>query len=93
MLSSLSIVVPAYNEAESIATTIDDALRIGASVARELEVLVCNDGSGDETAQIIAQAAARDRRVRLLDRHLNAGIEASMRALYLNARHDWVFLM
>jgi glycosyltransferase involved in cell wall biosynthesis len=93
MLSSLSIVVPAYNEAESIAATIDDALRIGAGVARELEVLVCNDGSHDDTARIVAEAADRDARVRLLDRERNAGIEASMRALYANARMEWVFLM
>jgi glycosyltransferase involved in cell wall biosynthesis len=93
MLSSLSIVVPAFNEAESIAATIDDALRVGASVARDLEVLVCNDGSKDETAQIVAERAASDPRVRLLDRPRNAGIEASMRTLYARARYDWVFLM
>jgi glycosyltransferase involved in cell wall biosynthesis len=93
VLSSLSIVVPAYNEAESIAATVDDALRIGGSVARELEVVVCNDGSSDDTARIVAERAAADPRVRLLDRPRNAGIEASMRALYAHARHDWVFLM
>jgi glycosyltransferase involved in cell wall biosynthesis len=93
MLSSLSIVVPAYNEVESIATTVDDALRIGSTVARELEVLVCNDGSIDDTARVVAELTARDPRVRLLDRERNAGIEASIRALYANARHDWVFLM
>jgi glycosyltransferase involved in cell wall biosynthesis len=93
MLSSLSIVVPAYNEAESIAATIEDALRIGTSVARELEVLVCNDGSRDDTARIVAECAQRDQRVRVLDRERNAGIEASMRWLYGSARYDWVFLM
>jgi glycosyltransferase involved in cell wall biosynthesis len=93
MLSSLSIVVPAFNEAESIAQTVDDALRIGATVARELEVVVCNDGSRDDTGRIVAERAAQDPRVRLLDRPRNAGIEASMRTLYGHARHDWVFLM
>jgi dolichol-phosphate mannosyltransferase len=93
MLASLSIVVPAYNEAGSIAATVDDALQVGPTVARELEVLVCNDGSRDDTARIVAELAARDPRVRLLDRHQNAGIEASMRTLYARARHDWVFLM
>lgn len=93
MLSSLSIVVPAYNEAASIAATVEDALRIGPLVARELEVLVCNDGSRDDTAHIVTGLAARDPRVRMLDRHANAGIEASMRALYARARNDWVFLM
>lgn len=91
MLASLSIVIPAYNEAGSIAATVDDALRIGPQVARELEVLVCNDGSRDATSQILA--AITDPRVRVLDRQVNRGIEASMRALYANATHEWVFLM
>jgi glycosyltransferase involved in cell wall biosynthesis len=93
MLASLSIVVPAFNEAESIAATIDDALRIGSSVARELEVLVCNDGSHDDTGTIVARYAERDPRVRLIDRERNAGIEASLRSLYSHATHEWVFLM
>jgi glycosyltransferase involved in cell wall biosynthesis len=93
MLASLSIVVPAFNEAESIEATVDDALRIGASVARDLEVLVCNDGSRDDTSAILAVKAAAEPRLRVLDRTTNAGIEASMRALYAHANHEWVFLM
>lgn len=91
MLASLSIVIPAFNEAGSIAATVDDALRIGPQVARELEVIVCNDGSRDATSQILAAIA--DPRVRVLDRQVNRGIEASMRALYGNAKYEWVFLM
>jgi glycosyltransferase involved in cell wall biosynthesis len=93
MLGSLSIVVPAYNEAESIGATIDDALEIGACVSRQLEVIVCNDGSRDATGKLARARAADDSRVRVLDRERNAGIEASMRALYANAACDWVFLM
>jgi glycosyltransferase involved in cell wall biosynthesis len=93
MLSSLSIVVPAYDEAASIAATVDDALAVGARVAHELEVVVCNDGSRDDTAAIVRRRGDLDPRVRLLDREANRGIEASMRALYARARHAWVFLM
>jgi glycosyltransferase involved in cell wall biosynthesis len=93
MLSSLSIVVPAYNEAASIEATIDDALRVGPTVATTLEVLVCNDGSRDATGVLAATAAASDPRVRVLDRKSNRGIEASLRALYAHARCEWVFLM
>jgi dolichol-phosphate mannosyltransferase len=93
MLPSLSIVVPAYNEAESIEATIDDALELGACVTRELEVIVCNDGSRDRTAKIARERAAAEPRLRVLDRERNAGIEASMRALYANAHSEWVFLM
>lgn len=90
-LASLSIVVPAYNEAASIGQTIADALEVGARVTDTLEVLVCNDGSRDETASLARDT--NDPRVRVLDRQINRGIEASMRALYAHAAHDWVFLM
>jgi glycosyltransferase involved in cell wall biosynthesis len=93
MLPSLSIVVPAFDEAASIDVTVADALEVGARVARELEIVVCNDGSRDDTGAILAARAAREPRLRVLDRAINRGIEASMRALYANARHAWVFLM
>jgi glycosyltransferase involved in cell wall biosynthesis len=93
VLSSLSIVVPAFNEAASIEATIDDALHVGGRIARELEVLVCNDGSRDETGNLAKQVASRDPRVQVLDRTVNRGIEASLRALYASASYDWVFLM
>lgn len=93
MLPSLSIVVPAFNEAASIEATLDDALAVGSQVTGDLEVLVCNDGSRDETAARAKSIASRDARVRLLDRVTNRGIEASLRALYASARGEWVFLM
>lgn len=93
MLGSLSIVVPAFNEAPSIEATISDALRVGAGLTGDLEVVVCNDGSRDATGQLAASAAAADPRVRVIDRDVNRGIEASLRALYAGARGEWVFLM
>jgi glycosyltransferase involved in cell wall biosynthesis len=87
-LPSLSIVIPAFNEEASIAATIADALEVGARVTGVLEVIVCNDGSRDRTAEIV-----RGTGVRLIDREINAGIEASMRALYAEAHHEWIFLM
>jgi glycosyltransferase involved in cell wall biosynthesis len=90
-VNSLSIVIPAFNEAASIEQTIADALEVGARVTPTLEVLICNDGSHDETASIVRSVS--DPRVRMLDRSVNRGIEASMRALYSRAIHEWVFLM
>lgn len=88
MLASLSIVIPAFDEAASIAQTVADAFEVGRRVAAALEVIVCNDGSRDATATLAREAGAT-----VLDRPVNRGIEASMRALYAHARHDWVFLM
>ena len=88
MLPSLSIVIPAYNEAASIAATIADAFAVGKLVTEHLEVVVCNDGSRDDTAAIVRTTDAR-----MIDRSENRGIEATMRELYANAHHDWIFLM
>jgi dolichol-phosphate mannosyltransferase len=92
VLPSLSIVIPAYNEAASIEASVADALAVGASQARSLEVLVCDDASADATGAIVDAFAARDPRVVVLHRATNRGIEASIRTLYAQARHDWVFL-
>lgn len=92
VLPSLSIVIPAFNEAASIAATVGDALAVGAAQAAVLEVIVCDDGSRDDTAAIAAAIAAGDPRVVVLRRRENRGIEASIRALYAAARHAWVFL-
>jgi glycosyltransferase involved in cell wall biosynthesis len=88
MLPSLSIVVPAFNEAASIAATIEDALRVGATVTRDLEVIVCDDGSTDDTAAIASRFP-----IELVIHEHNRGIEASMRDLYAAATRAWIFLM
>jgi glycosyltransferase involved in cell wall biosynthesis len=92
VLPSLSIVIPAYNEAASIEASVRDALEVGAGRAARLEVIVCDDASRDDTRAIVAALAVRDPRVRVLHRAVNRGIEASIRALYAAACHAWVFL-
>lgn len=61
--SLVSILIPARDEAAHIATCITAAL---AQRGVAVEVLVMDDGSRDETASIVADLAARDRRLRLL---------------------------
>lgn len=91
-LQSLSIVIPAYNEAANIEATLNDALQIGTRVCELLEVLVCDDASSDDTRSMVNAMARDDARIRLLHRPKNRGIEASIRALYAAARHDYLFL-
>jgi hypothetical protein len=59
----VSILIPARNEAANIGPALDAAL---ASTGVEIEVLVMDDGSTDDTAAIVQGYAARDPRVRLL---------------------------
>ena len=55
----LSIVIPAYNEEESIAETIDQIEEAFSKVTIEHEIFIVNDNSKDNTIQVLEQLAAK----------------------------------
>ncbi len=80
----LSIIVPVYNEASTIADVIARVLAVDVG-ALEREVLVVNDGSTDETANNIDASPWRaDAAVRVFDNPINLGKGAAVR---LGLRH------
>jgi glycosyltransferase involved in cell wall biosynthesis len=54
-MTKLSIVIPAKNEAQGLSDLLDELV----STYPEAEVIVVDDGSTDETAQVAAAAGAR----------------------------------
>jgi glycosyltransferase involved in cell wall biosynthesis len=71
--SLVSVIVPAYNAADSLPATLDSVI---SQTYRRTEVLVVDDGSSDATAEIACSYARRDARVRLLQQS-NAGVAAA----------------
>lgn len=69
----ISIVVPAYNAAGVIGRCIDSVLR---QTYPDFELLIIDDGSTDETAEIVAAKAAQDARIHLI-RQENAGVSSA----------------
>ena len=69
----ISIVVPAYNAAGVIGRCMDSILRQTYS---DFELLIVDDGSVDETAEIVAAKAAQDTRIRLICQE-NAGVSSA----------------
>jgi len=74
-LGSLSVVMPAYNEAATIQTAIQRVLR----QSEVGELIVVDDASNDATAEIAATLAAQDQRIRLLRHPRNSGKGAALR--------------
>ena len=87
----LSVVVPAFNEETTVGGVIRAHVDMGRRIAGEVEVIVCDDGSSDGTPQAIASVAADLPEVRILLNQPNAGIPATMKRLYAEARGDWVY--
>lgn len=77
----LSLVIPAYNEAERIGDTLEHVLAYLGNQDYEAEVLVIDDGSNDDTARVVAgcQSAARVR-LRLVSLGRNRGKGFAVRA-------------
>ena len=85
----LSVVVPAYNEAEGIAgvlAELEAALR-GADAGLSYEILVVDDGSTDETAAIAERTGQR-----VLRHGLNQGYGAALKTGLRAARGEWVVI-
>ena len=70
---SLSIVIPAYCEAENILGTLENVANALAPLAIEHEIVVIDDGSTDDTAAIVRANAGRFPGVRLLVNDRNMG--------------------
>ena len=87
----LSVVVPAYNEEQTVAGVLRAHVDLGRRLAGDAEVVVCDDGSTDGTPAAIAAAAADRPEIRILHNRKNAGIPATMKRLYAEARGDWVY--
>lgn len=90
----ISIVVPMYNEAESLpilyAALCNEAEKLDAY---EWEFLFVNDGSKDRTLSVIKQLASQDTRVRYVSLSRNFGKEPAMYAGLCNAGGDYVAIM
>jgi glycosyltransferase involved in cell wall biosynthesis len=78
-MPSLSIIIPAYNEAENIIDTLDNVTRALEPLAVRHEILVIDDGSTDATAALVTSNLHRFPAVRLLANDRNMGFGWSYR--------------
>jgi dolichol-phosphate mannosyltransferase len=86
----ISVVVPAYNEVESLPPLFAELRAALAASGRTWELLVVDDGSTDGTAEALAAAAARDPRVVPVVLEKNAGQSAALAAGLSRVRGDIV---
>jgi len=83
-----SFIIPAYNESGRIRPTLDEILRYTAEQNWDAEVLVVDDGSRDDTPEVIREYARAHSQIRLLQNPGNRGKGFSVRNGMLHARGD-----
>jgi glycosyltransferase involved in cell wall biosynthesis len=88
---ALSLVFPAFNEAENLPALLESAISIGEGLALDFEIVIVDDGSQDRSAELLAASSARDPRVRAVHHAANRGYGAALRSGLREARGDLVF--
>ncbi|MEK7731894.1 MAG: glycosyltransferase, partial [Planctomycetota bacterium] len=64
-IRSLSVFFPAYNDAPSLPKLVPQAFAVAGQVAEDIEVIVVNDGSQDDTDRVLADLGVKfDTRLR-----------------------------
>jgi glycosyltransferase involved in cell wall biosynthesis len=85
----VSVVIPAYNAAVYIREALAGA---SAQSHRNLEIIVVDDGSSDETAEIVREIAAQDGRVRLIQTP-NGGVARARNHGIREARGEFIAIL
>ncbi len=85
-----SIVIPAYNESARLEATLEKVLGYVRAQEWNAEVIVVNDGSRDNTAELVRRFAEKDSMLRLVENPGNRGKGYSVRNGMLNARGEVV---
>jgi len=91
----VSVVIPSYNEAASLARNLDEIFGYLTSLSDRyrFEVLIVNDGSRDNTAEVAEAAAQRFANLRVVHHPSNFGIGQALRSGFALSRGDYIVTM
>jgi glycosyltransferase involved in cell wall biosynthesis len=90
-MASISLVLPAYNEADNIEPMVAEATPALEANADDYEIIVVDDGSADDTAGATRRAMEHNPHVRLVEHEVNKGFGAAVFTGFTSARMDWIF--
>ena len=87
----ISVFFPAYNDAHSIVKLVEDALETLCSLTDDFEIIVINDGSEDETAQVLRDLQKKHPALLVVEHEINRGYGAALRSGFEAASKDLIF--
>lgn len=94
MKATITLIVPCYNEEESLPLFYEAVCDVARGIPDyAVTMLFVNDGSKDGTLGIMRELAAKDERVHYLSFSRNFGKEAAMYAGFCNAKGDYIAVM
>lgn len=93
MSINVSMVLPCYDEEQIIAQTIQKVLNWADRERLNIEVIVVNDGSKDDSRAVVERVALKDKRVLLVSHEINKGYASAIVTGIDRANHEIVGFM
>jgi glycosyltransferase involved in cell wall biosynthesis len=90
---SLSVILPAHNEEEAIATTVHEVIQTLSAWMLDFEVIVVDDGSQDHTGVILDTIAATHPCLKVIHHSVNQGYGAALVSGFEAVTRDLAFFM
>jgi glycosyltransferase involved in cell wall biosynthesis len=85
---NLSVIIPMFNEAENVASTLNRIEEALASFQGDYEIVAVNDGSLDNTLEILHKIASQNRKVKVVSYPKNIGRGMALRRGFKESRGD-----
>lgn len=90
-LPSISVFFPCYNDAGTIGKLVENALNVLKKISNDYEVIVVNDGSKDNSRQIVEKIIKKNKKVKLINHLKNRGYGGALRSGFKAAKKSLVF--
>ena len=90
-VQSITAFFPCYNDAATIATMVRSAVTTIERLGAKGEVVVVNDGSTDNSAQVLTELKQREPTVRVITHEHNRGYGGALLSGFAAATQEWVF--
>lgn len=90
-IDSLSVFFPAYNEQANIKNTVEEAQAVLESLKlKNYEIIVVNDGSKDQTGEIVENLVKKNSHIKLITHNPNKGYGEAIKSGLYNSKFDWI---
>ena len=88
-MAKISIIIPAYNEGKSIGKTLVDVKNTVKSLNDDIEIIVVNDGSSDNTCKLISSISG----IKIIEHNANRGYGASLKEAIKKSTSEFIMII
>jgi glycosyltransferase involved in cell wall biosynthesis len=89
-VSELSIFFPFWNEGKNLEQVVLKAIPVAKKVAAKWEIIMVDDGSSDNTAEVAKSLESKNPNLRLISHKPNRGYGAALKEGFKNAKYNLV---